>query len=146
MRWCVFVGVISVWAMLFFFLGFCVELLGFWCCFELWNYWIVVIWYFGYVGNIELRLVFEPTHGNWTVTLVWSLGLLSGAEELFNCPKVQTLVFLLVFLDEMKKGRGRPEITLVEIINWDMSIKEVKESINLDRVEWGKRIHVADPN
>ena len=46
----------------------------------------------------------------------------------------------------MKKGRGRPEITLVEIINWDMSIKEVKESINLDRVEWGKRIHVADPN
>ena len=72
--------------------------------------------------------------------------MLSGAEELFNCPKVQTLVFLLVFLDEMKKGRGRPEITLVEIINWDMSIKEVKESINLDRVEWGKRIHVADPN
>ena len=59
---------------------------------------------------------------------------------------MQTLVFLLVFLDEMKKGRGRPEITLVEIINWDMSIKEVKESINLDRVEWGKRIHVADPN
>ena len=72
--------------------------------------------------------------------------MLSGAEELFNCPKVQTLVFLLVFLDEMKKGRGRPEITLVEIINWDMSIKEVKESINLDIVEWGKRIHVADPN
>ena len=72
--------------------------------------------------------------------------MLSGAEELFNCPKVQTLVFLLVFLDEMKKGRGRPKITLVEIINWDMSIKEVKESINLDRVEWGKRIHVADPN
>ena len=59
---------------------------------------------------------------------------------------MQTLVFLLVFLDEMKKGRGRPEITLVEIINWDMSIKEVKESINLDIVEWGKRIHVADPN
>ena len=72
--------------------------------------------------------------------------MLSGAEELFNCPNVQTLVFLLVFLDEMKKGRGRPEITLVEIINWDMSIKEVQESINLDIVEWGKRIHVADPN
>ena len=72
--------------------------------------------------------------------------MLSGAEELFNCPKVQTLVFLLVFLDEMKKGRGRPEITLVEIINWDGSNKELKESMNLDKIEWRKIIHVTDPN
>ena len=37
----------------------------------------------------------------------------------------------------MKKGRGRPKITLVEVII---------ESMTLDRVDWRQIIHMADPN
>lgn len=44
-----------------------------------------------------------------------------------------------------KKGRRRPKITLVEVIKKGMSIRVVIESMNLDRVEWRKKIHVADP-
>ena len=32
------------------------------------------------------------------------------------------------------KGRGRPKITLVEVIIKDISIREVTESMNLDRI------------
>ena len=44
---------------------------------------------------------------------------------------------------ERKKGRGRPKITLIEIIKKNMSIREVMESMILDRIEWRKRFHVA---
>ena len=45
---------------------------------------------------------------------------------------------------EPKKGRGKPKITLVEVVKKDMSIKEVTESMTLDRIECRKSIHVAD--
>ena len=38
-----------------------------------------------------------------------------------------------------KKGRGRPKITLVEVIKNDMSIKEVTQCMTLDGIEWWKR-------
>ena len=34
-----------------------------------------------------------------------------------------------------KKGRGSPKITLEEVIKNDMSIREVTESMTLDRIE-----------
>ena len=34
-------------------------------------------------------------------------------------------------LREWKKGRGRPKITLVEVVKNDLSIKEVKEECDL---------------
>ena len=43
-----------------------------------------------------------------------------------------------------KRGRGRPKITIVEVVKNDMSIKEVRKSEILDRIEWWKRIHKAD--
>ena len=36
----------------------------------------------------------------------------------------------------MNKGRRRPKITLVKIIINDMSIREVIESVTLDRIGW----------
>ena len=45
----------------------------------------------------------------------------------------------------MKRGIGKPKITLVEVIKEDVSIKEVTKKITLDRIEWRKRIHV-EPN
>ena len=48
-------------------------------------------------------------------------------------------------LRELKKGRGIPKITLVEEIK-DLSITEVIENMISNKIEWRKRIHVADPN
>ena len=36
-------------------------------------------------------------------------------------------------LRELKKGRGRPKLTLMEQIKKDSSIKEVTDNMNLDR-------------
>ena len=44
----------------------------------------------------------------------------------------------------MKKGRGRPKITLVEVIKKDMSIRKVTKSMTSNRIKWRKRIHVAN--
>ena len=51
----------------------------------------------------------------------------------------------LIQVEGMKRGIGKPKITLVEVIKEDMSIKEVTKKITLDRIEWRKRIHV-EPN
>ena len=50
----------------------------------------------------------------------------------------------LIQVEWKKKGRGRPKTTLVEVVKTDMSIKKMTKSMNLDRIEWWKRIHVAD--
>ena len=52
----------------------------------------------------------------------------------------------LIQVEEMKKSRERPKITLVEVTKKDLSIKEVIENMTSYRIEWRKRIHVADPN
>jgi len=52
----------------------------------------------------------------------------------------------LIQVEEMKKSRERRKITLVEVTKKDLSIKEVIENMTSYRIEWRKRIHVADPN
>ena len=44
-----------------------------------------------------------------------------------------------------KEVRGRPRITLVEVVKNDVSIKEVTKVMTLNIIKWRKRIHV-DPN
>ena len=52
----------------------------------------------------------------------------------------------LIQIEEMKKGKGRPKITLVEVAKEEISIKVVTKSMFLDRIEWLRRIHVVDPD
>ena len=40
----------------------------------------------------------------------------------------------LIYVEGMKKSRGRPKITLIEVIKREMSIKGVTKSMTLDRV------------
>ena len=49
--------------------------------------------------------------------------------------KVYIYIYSHLQVEGMKKGRGRPKITLVEVIKKYMSITGVKESMTLDRVE-----------
>ena len=51
----------------------------------------------------------------------------------------------LAQVEGMKKSRGRPKITLIEVIKMEMSIKGVIKSMTLDRVEWRKIIYMVDP-
>ena len=48
--------------------------------------------------------------------------------------------------EQKKKGRGRPIITLVEVVKKNVSIKEVREVMTSERIEWRKRIHMIDTN
>ena len=41
----------------------------------------------------------------------------------------------LIQVKGMKKDRGRPKITLIEVVKKDMSIKDVTKSITSDRIE-----------
>ena len=50
----------------------------------------------------------------------------------------------LIQVEETKIGRRRPKIKVVKLVKNDMSIKQVTKSMILDRIEWWKRIHVAD--
>ena len=52
----------------------------------------------------------------------------------------------LIQVEETQKGRGRPKITLVDVVKKDKSIKEVTEVMTMDRIERKKRIHKAIPN
>ena len=52
----------------------------------------------------------------------------------------------MIQIEGMNKGRGRLKITLAEVIENDMSIKGVTKNMALDRVEWRKRIDMANPN
>jgi len=49
-----------------------------------------------------------------------------------------------ILVERMKKVRGIPKITLVEIVKKDMLIKKVIESMTLYRIEWQKRIDAAN--
>ena len=46
----------------------------------------------------------------------------------------------LIQFEGIQKGRGMPKITVVKIEIKDMSIKEVIESMNLDRIKCWKRL------
>lgn len=41
----------------------------------------------------------------------------------------------MIQVEGIQKGRGIPKITVVKIVIKDMSIKEVIESMNLDRIK-----------
>jgi len=52
----------------------------------------------------------------------------------------------LIQIEGTKKCRGRPKITLIEVIKNNMSIKEVIQRVTLDKIKWRKRIHITNPN
>jgi murein L,D-transpeptidase YafK len=52
----------------------------------------------------------------------------------------------LIQVEGTKKDRGKQKITLIKVINKNMSIKNILENMNSNRIEWRKRIHVADTN
>ena len=62
------------------------------------------------------------------------------------CLKKVYIYIYISKLREWKKAEEDQKITLVEVIKKYMSITGVKESMTLDRVEWRKRIHMANPN
>ena len=43
------------------------------------------------------------------------------------------------------RGRGRPKLTWIEIIKKDITICNLSVNLALNRIEWRKQIHVADP-
>ena len=49
-------------------------------------------------------------------------------------------------LREQKIGWGRPKNNISSNSKNDMSIKEVTESMTLDKIKWRKIIYVTDPN
>ncbi|KAI8537727.1 hypothetical protein RHMOL_Rhmol09G0047400 [Rhododendron molle] len=50
-----------------------------------------------------------------------------------------------ITLDSNATGRGRPKLTLDAVVHKDMSLLGLCEQVALDRAQWWKRIHVADP-
>ncbi|KAI8559569.1 hypothetical protein RHMOL_Rhmol04G0184800 [Rhododendron molle] len=50
-----------------------------------------------------------------------------------------------IALDSNATGRGRPKLTLDAVVRKDMSILGLCEQVALDRAQWRKWIHVADP-
>ena len=45
-----------------------------------------------------------------------------------------------------QRARGRPKITLVELIKNEISIEKVRERMTLDRIEWKERIYIVLEN
>ena len=45
-----------------------------------------------------------------------------------------------------QRVRGRPKITLVELIKNEISIEKVRESMTLDRIEWKEQIYIVLEN
>lgn len=43
------------------------------------------------------------------------------------------------------RGKGRPRLKWKSIINRDMTLLDLTKQMTLDRTEWRRRIHVADP-
>ena len=52
----------------------------------------------------------------------------------------------LIQVEGTKKGRGRPKITLIEVVKKDMLIKKITKSMTPNRIGWRKRTHVVDPD
>ena len=50
----------------------------------------------------------------------------------------------LIQVEGMRKSKGRPNITFVNVFKKYISIKEVTETAILDRIEWKKIIHITD--
>ena len=74
-----------------------------------------------YKLNSEIILIFPP---NPNAHVVWGRWMIQ--------------------VERMEKGKGRPKITLIEIVKKDMPIKEVIENMTLDRIEKHLRLYVED--
>ena len=51
----------------------------------------------------------------------------------------------MIDLGSNAMGRGRPKLTLDAVVRKDMNMLGLSEQVALDRAQWKKRIHVADP-
>ncbi|KAJ7946136.1 Retrovirus-related Pol polyprotein LINE-1 [Quillaja saponaria] len=52
----------------------------------------------------------------------------------------------MVQVPGVRRGKGRPKLTWGAVIEKDMAVLGINENLVLDRCEWRKRIHIADPN
>ena len=52
----------------------------------------------------------------------------------------------LIQVKGTQRARGRPKITLVELIKNEISIEKVRKSMTLDRIEWKERIYIVLEN
>ena len=52
----------------------------------------------------------------------------------------------LILVERIKRYRERPKITLVEEVKNGIVIKEITKSTILNKIEWWRRIHVANSN
>ena len=48
-------------------------------------------------------------------------------------------------VEDARRTRGRPKLTLVEVVKRDMAACNLTADKALNRAEWRNRIHVADP-
>ena len=68
-------------------------------------------------------------------------GLIIDQTRAINAPMKKSE---LIQVEGREKSRGRAKIILVELVKKDMLIKEVIESMSLDRTEWQKIINLTD--
>ena len=68
-------------------------------------------------------------------------GLIIDQKRAINAQKKKSE---LIQVEGTEKSRGKAKIILVELVKKDMLIKEVIESMSLDRTEWQKIIHLTD--
>ena len=52
----------------------------------------------------------------------------------------------MITLGRNAQGRRRPKLTLDAVVRKDLSILGLSNETTLDRAQWRKKIHVADPN
>ena len=52
----------------------------------------------------------------------------------------------LILVERIKRYSERPKITLVEEVKNGIVIKEITKSTILNKIEWWRRIHVANSN
>ena len=52
----------------------------------------------------------------------------------------------LILVERIKRYRERPKITLIEEVKNGIVIKEITKSTILNKIEWWRRIHVANSN
>ncbi|KAI0501450.1 hypothetical protein KFK09_016395 [Dendrobium nobile] len=52
---------------------------------------------------------------------------------------------VMLDLTYVKKGRGKPKKIWLENIRNDISLLDLDENLTFNRIQWRKKIHVADP-
>ena len=52
----------------------------------------------------------------------------------------------MIIISDNIRGRGRPNVTLDVVVKKNMIELNLGEHLALDRAQWRKMIHVANPN